>query len=61
MDAGTVSEEQQRPTDPAHPVPEPPASFWRQVVFSTDSAPKSYTVTATVAGIGALTFKVVGL
>lgn len=32
-----------------------------QVVFSTDAAPKSYTVTATVAGIGALTFKVVGL
>jgi len=31
------------------------------VVFSTDGAPKSYTVTATVAGIGALTFKVVGL
>jgi adhesin/invasin len=32
-----------------------------QVVFSTDAAPKSYTVTATVAGIGAVTFKVVGL
>jgi adhesin/invasin len=32
-----------------------------QVVFSTDASPKSYTVTATVAGIGALTFKVVGL
>jgi phage tail sheath gpL-like len=32
-----------------------------QVVFSTDATPKSYTVTATVAGIGALTFKVVGL
>jgi len=32
-----------------------------QVVFSTDGTPKSYTVTATVAGIGALTFKVVGL
>jgi len=32
-----------------------------QVVFSTDPAPRSYTVTATVAGIGALTFKVVGL
>lgn len=32
-----------------------------QVVFSTDAAPRSYTVTATVAGIGALTFKVVGL
>jgi len=32
-----------------------------QVVFSTDAGPKSYTVTATVAGIGALTFKVVGL
>ena len=32
-----------------------------QVVFSTASAPRSYTVTATVAGIGALTFKVVGL
>jgi hypothetical protein len=31
------------------------------VVFSTDGTPKSYTVTATVAGIGALTFKVVGL
>ena len=37
------------------------ASGNAQVVFSTDSAPKSYTVTATVAGIGALTFKVVGL
>lgn len=32
-----------------------------QVVFSTDAAPRSYTVTATVAGIGVLTFKVVGL
>ena len=32
-----------------------------QVVFSTETAKKSYTVTATVAGIGALTFKVVGL
>jgi adhesin/invasin len=31
------------------------------VVFSTEGTPKSYTVTATVAGIGALTFKVVGL
>jgi hypothetical protein len=32
-----------------------------QVVFSTESAPKSYTVTATVDGIGSVTFKVVGL
>ena len=32
-----------------------------QVVFSTGGTPRSYTVTATVAGIGALTFKVVGL
>jgi hypothetical protein len=32
-----------------------------QVVFSTDPTPKSYTVTGTVAGLGALTFKVVGL
>lgn len=32
-----------------------------EVVFSTDGAPRSYTVTATVTGIGALTFKVVGL
>jgi hypothetical protein len=32
-----------------------------QVVFSTDPAPKSYTVTATAAGLGSLTFKVVGL
>ena len=32
-----------------------------EVVFSTEGTPKSYTVTATVAGIGALTFKVVGL
>jgi adhesin/invasin len=31
------------------------------VVFSTDGAPRSYTVTATVTGISALTFKVVGL
>ena len=32
-----------------------------QVVFSTDRAPQSYTVTATAAGLGSLTFKVVGL
>jgi Bacterial Ig-like domain (group 1) len=32
-----------------------------QVVFSTDPTPKSYTVTATAAGLGVLTFKVVGL
>jgi len=32
-----------------------------QVVFSTEAAPKSYTVTATVDGIGSVTFKVVGL
>lgn len=32
-----------------------------QVVFSTETVKKSYTVTATVAGIGALTFQVVGL
>lgn len=32
-----------------------------QVVFSTEAVKKSYTVTATVAGIGALTFEVVGL
>jgi hypothetical protein len=31
-----------------------------QVAFSTGAAPASYTVTATVAGIGALTFKVTG-
>ena len=32
-----------------------------QVVFSTETVKKSYTVTATAAGLGALTFKVVGL
>jgi len=32
-----------------------------QVVFSTDPTPKSYTVTATAAGLGSLTFVVVGL
>jgi hypothetical protein len=32
-----------------------------EVVFSTEGTPKSYTVTATVAGVVALTFKVVGL
>ena len=32
-----------------------------QVVFSTDATPKSYTVTATAAGLGVLTFKGVGL
>lgn len=32
-----------------------------EVVFSTDPTPKTYTVTATAAGLGTLTFVVVGL